>query len=140
MDKEFINGIKKTRSAQKIRKITSKQPVVPSSDMFTRLCHSELHAECVREHRFYKPRKWRFDYALPYYKIAVEVEGGVWTGGRHIRPQGFLGDIEKYNTAALLGWRVFRTTPDKLLSAQTLKLLKSAIYGSFVQENSDYTP
>lgn len=140
MDKEFINGIKKTRSAQKIRKITPKQPVAPSSDMFTRLCHSELHAECVREHRFYKPRKWRFDYALPYYKIAVEVEGGVWTGGRHIRPQGFLGDIEKYNTAALLGWRVFRTTPDKLLSAQTLKLLKSAIYGSFVQENSDFTP
>ena len=140
MDKEFINGIKKTRSAQKIRKITPKQPVAPSSDMFTRLCHSELHAECVREHRFYKPRKWRFDYALPYYKIAVEVEGGVWTGGRHIRPQGFLGDIEKYNTAALLGWRVFRTTPDKLLSAQTLKLLKSAIYGSFVQENIDFTP
>lgn len=139
MVKEFTNGTKKSALAQKSKKITSKQPAATSSDMFTRLCHSELHAECLREHRFYKPRKWRFDYALPYYKIAVEVEGGVWNGGRHIRPQGFLGDIEKYNTAALLGWRVFRTTPDKLLSQQTIKLLKSAIYGSFVQENSDFT-
>lgn len=133
MSKEFINGGKKTRSAQKTKKIT---PVQPVADIFTRTCNSVLHVECIKEYRFYKPRKWRFDYALPAYKIAVEVEGGVWTGGRHIRPQGFLGDIEKYNTAALLGWRVFRTTPDRLVSTSTLQLLKSAILGSFGAENN----
>lgn len=99
--------------------------------MFTRLVNSVLHAECVREYRFHQKRKWRFDYAMPAYRIALEVEGGVWTGGRHIRPKGFLGDIEKYNTATLLGWRVFRTTPDKLLTDETIQLLKTAISSSF---------
>lgn len=105
----------------------------PSSehDLFTRLCASQLGAECIKEYRFYKARKWRFDYAMPLYKIAVEVEGGVWTQGRHVRPQGFLGDMQKYNTAALMGWRVFRTTPDKLVSNDTIMLLKNAISGSF---------
>lgn len=100
-------------------------------DVFTTICRTDLKVECVKEYRFYKPRKWRFDYALPLYKIALEVEGGVWTQGRHVRPQGFLSDMQKYNTAALLGWRVFRTTPDKLVTGDTILLLKSAISGSF---------
>lgn len=119
--------------AQNSGKITRKTKTPPPSehDLFTRLCASQLGAECVKEYRFYKPRKWRFDYALPLYKIALEVEGGVWTQGRHVRPQGFLSDMQKYNTAALLGWRVFRTTPDKLVTGDTILLLKSAISGSF---------
>lgn len=134
-DKELTTRTKKTRSRQNSKKITTQQ-----TDVFTLMCASQLHVECVKEHRFYKPRRWRFDYAIPAHKIAVEVEGGVWTGGRHIRPQGFLGDIEKYNTAALLGWRVFRTTPDKLLSNSTLLLLKTAISGSFFTVNDDFLP
>lgn len=131
------NERKIARSRKNLGKITQQQG---DTDMFTLLCRSTLHAECVKEHRFYKPRRWRFDYALPAYKIAVEVEGGVWTGGRHIRPKGFLGDIEKYNTAALLGWRVFRTTPDKLMSNDTLLLLKNAISGSFCTSNDVFLP
>lgn len=137
MTKELTNGVKKTRSRQKSRKITTKQT---TTDAFTLLCRSHMGVECVKEYRFYQPRRWRFDYAIPRFKIAVEVEGGVWTGGRHIRPKGFLGDIEKYNTAALLGWRVFRTTPDKLLSNSTLLLLKNAINGAFCAENNVNTP
>jgi len=130
------NERKKTRSRKNLGKITQQG----ENDMFTRLCATQLHAECIREHRFYKPRRWRFDYALPLYKIAIEVEGGVWTGGRHIRPKGFLSDIQKYNTAALLGWRVFRTTPDKLMSNDTLLLLKNAISGSFCASNDVFLP
>lgn len=128
---EVINRAKKTRSAQKTGKITTQE----TADLFTRLVYSELRVECVKEFRFYKSRKWRFDYALPAYKIAVEVEGGVWTGGRHVRPRGFLGDMTKYNTATLLGWRVFRTTPNKLLTNETLLLLKNAINGGFYTQN-----
>lgn len=122
----------KTRETQKKKKITIKKQ--PEQDMFTRLCNKELGVECIKEYQFYKQRKWRFDYAIPLHKIALEVEGGVWTQGRHTRPRGFLGDIEKYNTATLLGWRVFRTTPDKLLTESTLLLLKNAISGAFLQE------
>lgn len=60
------------------------------------------------EYRFHPTRKWRFDFAWCEYKVAVEVEGGVWSRGRHVRGQGFIDDCEKYNAAAALGWRVFR--------------------------------
>lgn len=62
----------------------------------------------VREYRFHPPRRFRFDFAWPALKIAVECEGGVWTDGRHVRGRGFLGDCEKYNLATRDGWRVFR--------------------------------
>ncbi|MBR1786661.1 MAG: hypothetical protein IJ756_05815 [Paludibacteraceae bacterium] len=112
-----------------------KKITLPPTDIFTQLCAKELGVECIKEYQFYKSRKWRFDYALPKYKIALEVEGGVWTQGRHVRPQGFLGDMNKYNTATLCGWRVFRCTPSSLLTNNTLLLLKNAINGAFLPEN-----
>ena len=96
-------------------------------DLFTRLVRKELGMECVRELTFCPGRRWRFDYALPTYRIALEVEGGVWRRGRHTRPEGFLKDIEKYNTAAVMGWRVLRCTPDTLLTVATLDMLRAAI-------------
>lgn len=107
---------------------------VQIKDVFTTICKTDLKVECVKEHRFHPKRKWRFDYAIPEYKIALEVEGGVWTGGRHIRAQGFLGDMEKYNTATLMGWRVFRTTPDDLYKMATINLLRQAINGDYQPE------
>lgn len=80
----------------------------------------------VVEHRFHTERKWRFDYAWPDAKVAIEVEGGVWTGGRHTSSAGFIKDIEKYNAAARLGWRVLRCTPKTLLSLDTVEAVKEA--------------
>lgn len=80
----------------------------------------------VTEHRFHHERKWRFDYAWPDARVALEVEGGVWTGGRHTSSAGFLKDIEKYNAAARLGWRVLRCTPKTLLSLDTVTAVKEA--------------
>jgi hypothetical protein len=39
---------------------------------------------------------------------ASQIAGGIWISGRHNRGAGFITDIEKYNDAALTGWRVFR--------------------------------
>jgi len=66
------------------------------------------------EHRFHPTRRWRFDFAWPSKKIAVEIEGGTWTGGRHTRGAGFQKDCEKYNAAAVLGWTVLRFTAGDL--------------------------
>ena len=62
----------------------------------------------LREHRFAAPRRWRFDFAWPDVLVAVEVEGGVWSQGRHQRAAGFVADCEKYESALRLGWRVYR--------------------------------
>lgn len=67
----------------------------------------------VEEHRFDEQhgRKWRFDFAWPDHKVALEVEGGVFSGGRHVRGAGFKADCEKYNAAVMQGWRVLRFVP-----------------------------
>lgn len=83
----------------------------------------------VREYRFHDTRKWRFDFAWPDLKIAVECEGGAWSGGRHTRGAGFIGDCEKYNAAALAGWRVFRFTGDMINSRKAIQILDEALPG-----------
>ena len=64
-----------------------------------------------RELRFHAKRKWRFDFAWPGYRVAVEMDGGIFTGGRHSRggPQ-YADGAEKRNAATMLGWRVLTYT------------------------------
>ena len=98
-----------------------------TSDLFSVYCKNELGYEPVKEYRFHPTRKWRFDYAIPALKIAVECDGGVWTGGRHVRPQGYLRDMEKFNAAAELGWIVLKFTPQQLVTRATLDTLRETI-------------
>jgi very-short-patch-repair endonuclease len=109
---------------------TSKKRGEPKPDpypLFVFICRSYLNIELERELRFHPVRKWRFDYASTEHKLAIEVEGGVWTKGRHTRPKGFLDDMEKYNNATALGWRVLRFVPDELAKPETLDLIKQTI-------------
>ena len=68
----------------------------------------------AQEYRFHKTRRWRFDFCFIDAKLALEVEGGVWSAGRHTRGSGFVGDMEKYNQAAILGYRLLRVTPEQM--------------------------
>lgn len=64
-----------------------------------------------KEHRFCPERKWRFDYAIPSVKIAVEYEGGIFMAkSGHNTAKHYTKDTEKYNKATVLGWRVIRVT------------------------------
>ncbi len=80
-----------------------------------------------REYVFAPPRKWRFDFAWPSEKIAVEVEGAVWANGRHNRPSGFIADLEKYNAAALNGWRVLRFSTECVISGKAIKMIEAIL-------------
>ena len=68
----------------------------------------------VNGYRFHDKRKWEFDCAWPDVKLAVEIEGGEFTRGRHTRGTGYQRDCEKYNAALDLGWRVYRYTPSMI--------------------------
>ena len=57
-------------------------------------------------------------------RIALEIEGGTWTGGRHVRGRGYQADCEKYSEAALQGWRVLRATPAMLQDGRALAMLE----------------
>ncbi|MBF9252465.1 DUF559 domain-containing protein [Pontibacter sp. 172403-2] len=83
--------------------------------------------QVIAEHDFHPERKWRFDFYLPESRIAIEVEGGAWTQGRHTRGKGFLDDCNKYNTAQVMGIRVLRFSPDQLLQPNALSIIKQAI-------------
>ena len=89
----------------------------------------ELEHGFVREFRFDRPnsegksRRWRFDFCLPDYKIALEVEGGTWSGGRHTNPLGFAADCEKYNAATKQGWQVYRLVPSLITKEYIQSLL-----------------
>jgi very-short-patch-repair endonuclease len=71
-------------------------------------------------------RKWRIDRAWPHERIALEIEGGIHMRGRHIRPEGFLRDMEKYNRLALWGWCLIRVTYDMIADGSALRLLEEA--------------
>lgn len=130
--------MKTDKVSTRAKKTQQTKPQPPKSDFFTLLCRSDLKVECVKEHKFHPTRRWRFDYAIPAHKIAVEVEGGVWTGGRHTSPKGFLNDMEKYNTATVMGWRVLRTIPDELCSNATLNMIRETMrYSAEPQEASN---
>jgi very-short-patch-repair endonuclease len=82
--------------------------------------------EPVREYKFHPTRRWKFDFAYPDQKIAIEVEGGTWIGGRHSRGSGYQADCEKYNTATLMGWRILRFTRE-MVEGNAVETIKSML-------------
>src|ERR1035437_10045375 len=74
----------------------------------------------VREYQWTLARKWRFDFSWPTLHIAVEVEGGIWSGGRPARPAGFAADAEKYAEALIPGWKVLRVTGEMVRDGRAL--------------------
>jgi very-short-patch-repair endonuclease len=105
-----------------------KLPHPPGLDpVFAALLRSAKLPLPTPEYRFAPPRRWRADYCWTDERVILEVEGGVWSRGRHTRGSGFLKDVEKYNHAALLGYRVLRCTPATLCTTETLRMIEAAL-------------
>jgi len=81
------------------------------------------------ELRFHPQRKWRFDYAWPEKKVAMEVEGVLYRVriGRHQRGLGYEADCEKYAEALVLGWKVLRVTPGQIRDGRVIIWLKQLL-------------
>lgn len=105
------------------------------------------------EYIFAPDRLWRFDYAWPPFRLALEIEGGVFgrliivtsgyerrngksiplepgtrlrLGGRHNDGAGLQGDCEKYNRAAILEWMVIRATTTMVRDGHAITALREA--------------
>ena len=118
---------KPTAKPRKLPKSKKTRQKLPKHDAFCLLLRQHLGVEVVAEHRFHPSRMWRFDYALPAHRIAIEIDGGVWQIGRHNRPKGYIADLDKFNHAAALGWRVLKFTPQQQFTTKALRLIKEAL-------------
>jgi hypothetical protein len=79
------------------------------------------------ERQVVKGRRWKFDLAYPAALVAAEVDGAVWTQGRHTRGAGFISDCQKLNAANLDGWRVYRFTREMIESGEAVETLRLAL-------------
>ena len=85
--------------------------------MIDKIIKAEYNLTAIPEYKFHDKRKWRFDYAILSHMVAIEIEGGVWMKkARHTSPKGFIADMEKYNTATVMGWKVIRIVPNDYAS------------------------
>lgn len=80
--------------------------------------------EPVREHRFLPSRQFRFDFAWPNLMLAIEVQGGSYTGKGHTGGDGYAEDCRKLNLAQLAGWTVLWYTTDQVSDATAIDELR----------------
>ena len=73
----------------------------------------------LRQYKFNPTRRYTSDFAWPEQNLLVEVEG--WG---HKTTKRYLSDIEKYNSAILLGWHILRFTPAQVKSGYAINTLE----------------
>lgn len=84
------------------------------------------HIPFEREVEFDPKRRWRVDFMLDG-KLAVEVEGGAWSQGRHVRGAGFIADCRKYNALTLAGYRLLRFSTSQVESGEAIDTILEAL-------------
>lgn len=92
------------------------------AEMIVEAVFRGLKLKFVPEYRFHETRKWRIDYFLPELKTGIEIEGGIWTGGRHTRGGGFSRDCEKYNQATVSGLKILRYPAHEIVKTNGLRV------------------
>lgn len=70
--------------------------------------------EPEKNYRFLPNRKLELDRAWPEYRVAVELQGGTWIGGAHVRGGRYRTDCMKLALAQLAGWMLFWVPTDWL--------------------------
>ena len=125
---EYKKMVKATRPKGRSKRPKVKGEKVPN-EFETKLARElkALKINFEQEFYFHPERKWRADFHLVDKKILVEVEGGIWTGGRHTRGKGYLGDLEKYNAATMMGFQVIRFSTDQVKSGLAIQQIEKMV-------------
>lgn len=89
-----------------------------------------------REYEFSTIRGWRFDFAWPAIKLAIEVQGS----GYHNTDKGMRQDAQKFNAAVEAGWRLLiypaRCVSVALRREWIIEQIGRVICGAFDEELS----
>jgi len=90
------------------------------------------------QHEFHPHRQWRFDFAWPDFKVAIEVQG---FGTGHTSRDGMFRDYEKHNAAQELGWRIIylmsQHLEDEKVEETVLTIRKALnINDNFIKKNT----
>jgi len=83
----------------------------------------------VREYQAIPGRRFRFDFCWVKERLAVEIQGGTYSRGAHVRPLGVRRDYEKGNLAVKHGWRVLQFDADMVKSGQALDFTEKMLRG-----------
>ena len=85
----------------------------------------------LREYKFHPRRDWRFDFAWPEKKLAVEIQGLTRAGGAHQRIDQIGRDYAKLNAAQMLGWCVLQFSQADVKAGRALDVTKNAFNGRY---------
>lgn len=98
---------------------------------FMRLIQRHQLPNPVREYQFHPVRKWRFDFAWPQIKVAVEIDGGTFATStmpnNHAIGKRYQQDCIKSNAAQLEGWAVLRADREMVNTDQFGELVKTML-------------
>jgi hypothetical protein len=72
-------------------------------------------------------RKWRADFAWPEFMLLCEIQGGAYSGGRHVRGKGYEDDCERKSTAVAMGWAFVEATPRHVREGKALRWVEDAL-------------
>jgi hypothetical protein len=105
-------------AASRLRKIEREA----SRELFINRCVAYGLPAPIAEHIFHPGRLFRWDFCWVSQRVAIEVQGGLWSKGHakaaHALPLGILRDYEKSNLGQEHGWTVLFFTPDQLRVAR----------------------
>lgn len=121
-------------------------------------------ADLVPQYVFHPVRRWRFDFAVPSLKVAVEIQGMgrvmpsycnrcksvarcpkcgkppmVSQAGGHQTPKGMRNDCEKNNEALMLGWRIITFSTAAYDPDRWVEVLNKTLLHNFSHQPTAHT-
>ena len=78
--------------------------------------------------RFMAGRRFRADFCWPApARVILEVQGGTWNQGGHVRGRGYESDCVKSNLAQLEGYLYLQATTDQIHSGEFIGWVRRAL-------------
>ena len=105
---------------------TNKLTMKVNPKIFIAYIKQETNLDFEPEFKFHAKRKWRIDFYCHRHKIGIEIEGGIWTGGRHVRAAGYIADMEKYNEITIHGIKLLRFTTEQAMTKKAMETILRA--------------